>query len=50
MKLLKTKLVKEQATAFAQSFWSLIWYCYRKEFRPLLQNDFEEVQVFLSTM
>ena len=50
MKLLKTKLVKEQASAFNTAFWSLLWYCYRKEFRPLLQNDFEEIQVFLSTM
>ena len=25
--------------SFERSFWSLIWHCYKKDFKPLLQTD-----------
>jgi len=30
-----TKVKKE----FQETFWSIIWCCYRKDFKPLLQHD-----------
>jgi len=42
--------IAQIAYSFEQKFWALLWFCYRREFRPLLQSDVEEVQIFLTTI
>ena len=35
---------------FESHFWALVWFCYRQQFKPLLQQDFEEVETLLSQL
>ena len=32
------------------NFFQLIWFCYRKDFKRLLANDVNEVEIFLTTV
>lgn len=34
--------------AFQQEFFTLLYFCYKRNFKPLLQRDMEQVETFLS--
>ena len=50
IKLSTKETLQECSQKFEAYFWALLWFCYRQQFLPLLQRDFDEVEQLLSRM
>ena len=40
--------IKPVRDTFQKAFWTLLYFCYTQNFKPLLQTDMEQVETFLS--